>query len=116
MVQPVTPSARPDIHAALQAFLDEWHDGRPTVGVQTSGSTGTPKHMQVEKCRMEASARLTCSFLGLQRGDTALLCMPLQYIAGKMVVVRSLVWGLRLVTVQPSGHPLADVDLSLIHI
>lgn len=110
MVQPVTPSARPDIHAALQAFLDEWHDGGPTVGVQTSGSTGTPKHMQVEKCRMEASARLTCSFLGLQRGDTALLCMPLQYIAGKMVVVRSLVWGLRLVTVQPSGHPLADVD------
>ena len=110
MVQPVTPSTRPDIHAALQAFLDEWHDGRPTVGVQTSGSTGTPKHMQVEKCRMEASARLTCSFLGLQRGDTALLCMPLQYIAGKMVVVRSLVWGLRLVTVQPSGHPLADVD------
>lgn len=100
----------PDIHDALRAFLAEWHSDSPTVTVQTSGSTGTPKRMEVEKTRMEASARLTCDFLGLHTGDTALLCMPLQYIAGKMVVVRSLVRGLRLVTVQPCGHPLAELD------
>jgi O-succinylbenzoic acid--CoA ligase len=58
---------------------------------------------------MEASARLTCSFLGLKEGDSALLCMPLQYIAGKMVVVRSLVAGLNLIPVAPSGHPLKDL-------
>lgn len=108
MVQPVNTSPA-DIHEALQDFLREWADDSPTVEVQTSGSTGTPKRMLVEKRRMEAGARLTCSFLGLKAGDTALLCMPLQYIAGKMVVVRSLVWGLRLVTVQPSGHPLAGL-------
>ena len=90
----------------LEAFLSEWHNDSPTVGVHTSGSTGTPKSMQVEKRRMMASARLTCSFLGLKEGDTALLCMPLQYIAGKMVVVRSVVAGLRLIPVAPSGHPL----------
>ena len=55
---------------------------------------------------MEASARMTCRFLNLKEGDTALLCMPLQYISGKMVVVRSLVCGLRLVEVEPCGHPL----------
>lgn len=98
-----------DIHTALKAFLDEWHNGQATVQVQTSGSTGTPKQMQVEKRRMENSARLTCSFLGLKQGDSALLCMPLQYIAGKMVVVRSLVCGLRLIAVQPSGHPLEEL-------
>jgi O-succinylbenzoic acid--CoA ligase len=65
--------------------------------------------MQVEKERMMASARLTCSFLGLKEGDSALLCMPLQYIAGKMVVVRSLVAGLNLIPVAPSGHPLKDL-------
>ena len=64
----------------------------------------------VEKCRMEASARITCSFLGLKEGDTALLCMPLDYIAGKMVVVRSLVCGLRLIAVEPSGHPLRGLS------
>lgn len=93
----------------LEAFANEWHNESPTIGVQTSGSTGTPKAMQVEKQRMMASARLTCSFLGLKEGDTALLCMPLKYIAGKMVVVRSLVANLRLIPVAPCGHPLQDV-------
>ena len=94
---------------SLEAFLQEWHNDEPTVWVHTSGSTGTPKPMQVEKKRMMASARLTCSFLGLKEGDSALLCMPLQYIAGKMVVVRSLVAGLKLIPVAPSGHPLKDL-------
>ena len=93
----------------LEAFLREWHNDEPMVWVHTSGSTGTPKPLQVEKERMMASARLTCSFLGLKEGDTALLCMPLQYIAGKMVVVRSLVAGLKLVPVAPCGHPLKDL-------
>ena len=93
----------------LEAFLCEWHNDEPTLWVHTSGSTGTPKPLLVEKERMRASARLTCSFLGLKEGDTALLCMPLQYIAGKMVVVRSLVAGLKLVPMAPCGHPLKDL-------
>ena len=93
----------------LEAFLQEWQNDEPTVWVHTSGSTGTPKPLQVEKERMCASARLTCSFLGLKEGDSALLCMPLQYIAGKMVVVRSFVAGLKLLPVAPCGHPLKDL-------
>ena len=94
----------------LQQFLREWNDGGERILVHTSGSTGTPKPLWVEKRRMEASARITCDFLGLHEGNTALLCMPLDYIAGKMMVVRSLVRGLRLLSVEPSGHPLANVQ------
>ena len=90
----------------LEAFLAEWHNESPTVLVHTSGSTGEPKAMWVEKRRMEASARMTCDFLGRREGDTALLCMSLDYIAGKILVVRSLVRGLQLITVEPSGEPL----------
>ena len=79
----------------LKEFLEEWNNPSETVLVHTSGSTGQPKPMLVEKRRMEASARITCQFLGLKEGDTALLCMPLDYIAGKMVVVRALVWSLQ---------------------
>ena len=74
----------------LDDFLTEWNSALPLIELKTSGSTGKPKKMVVEKRRMEASARITCQFLGLKEGDTALLCMPLDYIAGKMVVVRSL--------------------------
>lgn len=65
------------------------------------------------KTGMMNSARATCSFLGLKTGGTALLCLPLDYIAGKMMVVRSIVCGLRLVCVEPSGHPLCSVDSPL---
>lgn len=78
----------------LEEFLEEWNNGDDCITVHTSGSTGKPKPIRVEKRRMEASARITCRFLGLKQGDTALLCMPLDYIAGKMVVVRSIVAGL----------------------
>lgn len=94
----------------LKEFLAEWHSTEPTVLVHTSGSTGEPKPLLVEKRRMEASACATIKALGLKPGSTALLCMPLKYIAGKMMVVRSVVGGLRLVSVEPSGHPLAAVD------
>ena len=96
----------------LDEFVSDWLSDSPTLLVHTSGSTGKPKPMLVEKRRMEASARITCGFLGLRAGDTALLCMPLDFIAGKMVVVRSLVWGLRLVAVEPSGHPLKGLTES----
>ena len=93
----------------LEEFLAQWNDTSDVIEVHTSGSTGKPKRLLVEKRRMVNSARITCDFLGLKEGDTALLCMPLDYIAGKMVVVRSLVSHLHLISVMPSSHPLKDV-------
>ena len=94
----------------LEDFLSEWNNDSDRVLVHTNGSTGKPKPMMVEKKRMLNSARITCDFLGLKPGDSALLCMSLDYIAGKMVVVRSIERHLHLISVPPSGHPLKDVD------
>ena len=96
----------------VEEFLALWNDDSPTMEVRTSGSTGTPKLIYIEKERMRASARMTCDFLGLKPADTALLCMPLDYIAGKMMVVRALERNMKLLSVEPSGHPLADNTLS----
>ena len=81
-----------------EEFLKEWNNDSDKLLVHTSGSTGSPKPLWVEKQRMLASARVTCDFLGLKSGDTALLCMSLDYIAGKMMVVRSIERGLRLIS------------------
>lgn len=97
------------IESQLSSFLTEWNNDAPTVSVSTSGSTGVPKVIQIEKARMIESAKSTCSFLNMKQGNTALLCMPLDYIAGKMMVIRSIVAGLRLITVEPSGHPLHGI-------
>ncbi|MBP5365386.1 MAG: AMP-binding protein [Bacteroidales bacterium] len=94
----------------VRQFVAEWQSAKPTVTVFTSGSTGSPKPFEASKQKMTNSARMTCDFLGLKPGDTALLCMPMKYIAGKMVVVRSLVRSLRLITIEPSGHPFDAVN------
>ena len=98
-------------YMTIEEFLNTWNSPSETLLVHTSGSTGKPKPLWVSKKRMLNSARITCDFLGLKAGDSALLCMPLDYIAGKMVVVRSIERGLRLIATQPSSHPLADDNL-----
>lgn len=97
----------------LSEFLDEWYDKKEYILVHTSGSTGIPKPLWVAKERMRASARITCDFLALQPGNKALLCMPLDFIAGKMMVVRALERNLQLVEVAPSGNPLRTINGSI---
>lgn len=95
---------------SLAMFLKEWFNDSPLIQVKTSGSTGKPKVMMVEKTKMINSACMTLSFLGLKHPDSALLCMPLEYIAGKMLVVRALVGGLKLILVPPCSNPIAAIS------
>ncbi|KFF10278.1 AMP-binding protein [Chryseobacterium soli] len=94
-------------------FLEEWFSKQETVNVQTSGSTGTPKIFAIQKKNMINSAEMTCNFLGLKEGDTALICLPIEYISGKMMVVRSLVRKLQLTVADPSVKPIADLDTQI---
>lgn len=98
-----------------QVFLAEWCDESPKIIVHTSGSTGQPKSIEVEKRRMQASALMTLRFLRLSPGDSALLCMPLRYIAGKMMVVRTIVGNLSLRLIPPTSHPLRTLAIEKAH-
>ena len=93
-------------------FISKFQDSDAHIEVQTSGSTGIPKRMLVEKSRMLASARRTNDVLGLKAQDVALVCLPVDYIAGKMMVVRALERGMRIEVVTPSANPLRDFDAS----
>lgn len=96
----------------LFRFLEDWFSPSEEMSIHTSGSTGKPKAMVVEKKYMRQSARLTCSYFHLQPKDKILLCMPLTFIAGKMMVVRAVTAGLDIYPVAPNGHPLSDTDQS----
>lgn len=92
------------------SFLEEWLSPTGTVSVQTSGSTGTPKLFSVEKARMRNSAKMTCDFLDLKPNSSALLCLPVEYISGKMMMVRAIERKLKLIIKEPSTRPLADFN------
>lgn len=94
----------------VKNFLEEWFSDSDTVKVQTSGSTGTPKVFDIEKSRMINSAEMTCDFLRLKEGNTALICLPVEYISGKMMVVRSMMRKLKLIVVDPSIKPVETLD------
>lgn len=94
----------------LEDFYKEWDNSSDKVLVHTSGSTGKPKPVWAEKRKMLDSARITCDFLRLKKGGTALLCMSLDYIAGKMMAVRALERNLQLTVTEPCGHPLARLS------
>ncbi len=96
---------RTEFEKKVLQFLQEWFSDSETVSVQTSGSTGIPKVFEIEKKRMLNSAKMTCDFLGLKEGDTALLCLPVQYISGKMMLVRAIERKLKVIISVPSSAP-----------
>jgi len=91
-------------------FLLDWFDEKSYIELSTSGTTGTPKVIKIEKQAMLDSALATGDFFGLQPGDTMLHCLPTNYVAGKMMFVRSFILGLDMKFVEPSSDPLKNID------
>jgi o-succinylbenzoate---CoA ligase len=89
---------------SMVVFLAEWYNDSDFIEVQTSGSTGDPQTLQVKKKFVEKSARMTLDFLALKPGNIALLCLPANYIAGKMMLVRSILGELNLMAIAPKGN------------
>lgn len=95
-----------EISESLYRFLNDWFNTNDYVIVQTSGSTGKPKPIKLKKEFMENSAIATGAFFNLKQGTTALLCLSIDYIAGKMMLVRALTLGWEIDVVLPVSNPL----------
>jgi O-succinylbenzoic acid--CoA ligase len=91
-------------------FCHEWLNGKEDFQIETSGSTGQPKKIIITRDQMEASARLTAEALNLQSGYNALLALDPDYIAGKMMLVRSLVIGMNVIAIEPCADPLKGLE------
>lgn len=90
-------------------FLLDWLKPSAILEVTTSGSTGIPKKVKLRKEHMINSAIATGKFFELPKKSTALHCLPAEYIAGKMMLVRAMVLGWELDLVIPSSNPLDQV-------
>ncbi len=86
----------------LAGFLKEWNLKEDFIEVKTSGSTGTPKIIRLKKEFVAESAQRTLHSFQLKKNDRILHCLPIKYIAGKLMVVRALLGELNLHLVEPS--------------
>ncbi|MEW4924674.1 AMP-binding protein [Algibacter sp. 2305UL17-15] len=94
----------------LGMFLLDWLDKKDHLIVQTSGSTGKPKKLKIQKQAMVNSAIITGDFFNLTPGKKVLNCLPSNFIAGKMMMVRAIVLGLEVDMVVPSSLPRIDYE------
>ena len=101
-----------DFEKPVGDFLLDWFDSKDYIEMFTSGSTGEPKKVTVKKQAMVNSAIATGDFFDLQPGNSALQCLPVKYVAGKMMLVRAMILGLDLEFVAPSSHPLHHNEIN----
>lgn len=87
-------------------FILDWFDEKDYIEMTTSGTTGVPKKIHVNKQAMVNSALATGNFFDLTPGDKVLHCLPVQYVAGKMMFVRAFILGLDVDFVEPTSSPL----------
>jgi o-succinylbenzoate---CoA ligase len=97
--------------SASFAFISNWLGEAEVFRQQTSGSTGAPKIILISRTAMISSAKMTQQALQLEEGNSALLCLDPNYIAGKMMIVRAFVTGMKLLAVEPSLNPLDKSNL-----
>lgn len=89
----------------LDEFREQWQSPSLFIPAHTSGSTGQPKPVRLLKADMEASARATNTFFGLDAGSLLVCPLALDYIAGKMMAVRAWLLGAEPLMVAPSNRP-----------
>ncbi|AFL81814.1 acyl-CoA synthetase (AMP-forming)/AMP-acid ligase II [Aequorivita sublithincola DSM 14238] len=91
-------------------FISEWLDENDFITVKTSGSTGVPKEIKLQKNHVFNSAEATTTYFDLKEETKALLCLPSEYIAGKMMLVRAMTGGWDLHTGAPDKNPLENAN------
>ncbi|PWA04648.1 AMP-binding protein [Flavobacterium psychrotolerans] len=99
-----------DFQKPIGEFLLDWFDDRAYIDLQTSGTTGGPKTIRTSKQAIVESAIATGDFFDLRPGNKALQCLPVHYIAGKLMFIRAFILGLDIDFVAPSAHPMENND------
>lgn len=92
-------------------FCQDWLCGQTSFELKTSGSTGTPKAIWVQRTQMEVSARATQGFFRIAAQPRLLCCLNTAMVAGKMMLVRGMLWDADIFLVHPAADPFAENEL-----
>ena len=93
--------------------IQRWQNDSDYIEITTSGSTSTPQTIKLLKASMIESALRTQEFFSYTSGDKSLLCLPVKFIGGMMMLIRSIVSDLDLYIVEPSLRTLKGISTQL---
>lgn len=103
----------PDFVQAALLFCQSWLSGEETFEQATSGSTGAPKKIKLSRSQLLASSKATGGFFKIQPTTKLHCCLNPEYIAGKMMLVRAMVWDCPIWLVEPKSNPFSDLTAEI---
>ena len=98
-----------ETYQAIRKIIGDWNAKSPDYYVKTSGSTGSPKSILLKREQLEASAKRSNSFFGLDEHSAVLMPLSPHTIGGKMMLVRALVGNYAIHVVEPRANPLEEI-------
>ncbi len=99
-----------ETYQEIKKVIDFWHAESPDYYVKTSGSTGTPKSILLKREQLEASAKRSNTFFGLNENSAVLMPLSPHTIGGKMMLIRALAGNYSIHVVEPRANPLEEID------
>jgi O-succinylbenzoic acid--CoA ligase len=101
------PTINNDYKQMVELFINDWqNDDIKHITSHSSGSTGKPKSILLSKKQMIQSAKMTGEFFHFKKGQSILLCLSPEFIAGKMMLVRAITWEMEVYIVAPDSKVL----------
>ena len=94
----------------ISDWINQWNSEQSSFDFFTSGSTGIPKTISISRNQLTTSAKLTLNTLNLQKGDSMLINLNTDFIAGKMMLIRGIIGEMDIYITEPSSNPLLDLN------
>jgi O-succinylbenzoic acid--CoA ligase len=80
---------------------------------KSSGSTGVPKEIEFSEFEIFSSASQTIAFFQLKPQSVVLHSLPVNFVAGAMMNIRSMLGGFKQIVVMPSLRPIRDLEIDI---
>ena len=97
-----------------RTLVDWFQNPASPLEFKTSGSSGTPKDISHTRESVIASAKDSLTFFGLNPGTRAVLALPIDFVAGRLMLVRAIVGRWNLEIIEPSSRPACTNELDFI--
>ena len=99
-----------ETQAEISSVMEQWKNADSSYQVHTSGSTGNPKLITLSSTQLEASARRSNAFFGLNENSRVFMCLSPKTIGGKMMLIRALVGNYAIDITEASGNPETQIQ------
>lgn len=98
---------------SILSFIQDWKSNQMYFTMHTSGSTGKPKLISVSRNQILASISQTQKAFNLSKGDSCLVNLSCEHIAGKMMLARAMEIGMDIYLTNVNGNPLESLTQSI---